>query len=276
MVALSSYFSVVRTSPGQRISAYNQMRPIAERQGLLPLVRHVDRARVHDIDLRQLEARWAAQQKGEGLYPPELQVTDVLSDHTLTGIRDVAMGQIRGLPPGAPLRSKVELFLDDVFPGGVIATTSLRYVDQILAMEVIVTKLEGEHKDMVEELGLQKVRYLAELTAAYRRDVAAGNKPLEFAEVRARRDRGHELLLEVIALATGTYYDGDNPDHIRKREELLAPIRKQLDITHAHLRARRGNRPPETTDLAEDEAMLAALATLDALDDGSLHDPAGC
>jgi hypothetical protein len=56
---------------------------------------------------------------------------------------------------------------------------------------------------------------------------------------------------------------------VRKREELLAPIRKQLDITHARLRARRGNRAPEPMELDEDEATLAALETMDDSTDSS-------
>lgn len=276
MAALASYFSVVRMSHGQRISAYNQMRPIAERQDFFLAVRQVDKAKAHDIGLGALEARWAAQQAG-GLYPPELQVTDGLSDNTLTGVREVAMGHIRGLPPGARLRTRVEEFLENIFPGGVGATTSLPYVDQVAAMEIIVAKLQGEHKDMVEELGLHnKVRYLAELTIAYRRLVDAGVQPVSFAEVRATRDRGHELELELIAIIMGTYHDSENPDHVRKREELLAPLRKQIDITHAQIRTRRYGRMPDSPELPEEdiEDQALMLAELDAMDEPALDAPA--
>jgi hypothetical protein len=253
MAVYSSYFSMVQFSAGQRISTYNQMRPLAEGQGLARLVRHMDRARAHDIHTHRLDSLWVVQQT-RGLYPPELQGTDDASDHTLTGIRDVALGHIRGLPADDPLRGQVEHFLADVFPGGVGATTSLPYVDQVAAMEMIVARLQGEHWPLAQELGLQrKVRQLGELTIAYRDYVDAGVQPLAFSEVRAARERGHGYLLETVAIILGTYHDSDDAEHVRKRDALMAPIDKMAAVIRAMARARRNGSPlPELPDDLDD------------------------
>lgn len=249
MAAYSSYFSMVQFSAGQRISTYNQVRPVAEEQGFAALVRHVDRARAHDIHTQRLDSLWVAQQS-RGLYPPELQETDDASDQTLTGIRDVAVGHVRGLPENHPLHGRVEHFLGDVFPGGVSATTSLPYVDQVAVMESILAKLQGEHRALVQELGLlPKVGYLGELTRAYRTYVDAGIKPLTFPVVRAARERGHGYLLQTVAIILGTHHDHDNAEHVRKREELMAPIDKMVAVIRSVARARRNGAPlPEMPD----------------------------
>jgi hypothetical protein len=253
MAVYSSYFSMVQFTSGQRISTYNQVRPIAEEQGFARLVLHVDRARAHDVHTRRLDSLWVVQQT-RGVYPPELQDTDDVSDQTLTGIRDVALGHIRGLPVHDPLHGKVEHFLADVFPGGVGATTSLPYVDQVAAMEVILAKLQGEHWPLAQGLGLQrKVRQLGELTTAYRAYVDGGARPLAFSEVHAARERGHGYLLETVAIILGTYHDADDAEHVRKRAELMAPIDKMAELIRAVARARRTNTPlPEIPDDLED------------------------
>jgi hypothetical protein len=256
---------MVQFTSGQRISTYNQIRPIAEAQGFGKLVQHVDRARAHDIHTRRLDSLWVVQQT-RGLYPPELQSTDEVSDHTLTGIRDIAMGHIRSLPAHDPLRGKVEHFLADVFPGGVGATTSLPYVDQVAAMEVILAKLQGEHWPLAQGLGLQrKVQQLGELTAAYRAHVDGGARPLAFSEVHAARERGHGYLLETMAIILGTYHDDDDAEHVQKRDELMAPIDKMAEIVRAVARARRTNTPlPEMPDDLDDMDFGEALGdTLD-------------
>lgn len=262
MVVYSPYISMVRFSAGQRISTYNQVRPIAEAQELTTLVHHVDRSKTHDFHTQRLDSLWVVQQT-RGLYPPELQATDDAADHTLTGIRDVAAGHVRGLPADDPFRAQVHRFLDDVFPGGVGATTSLPYVDQAAAMEMILDKLHGEHWPLAQDLGLaRKVRYLQKLTVEYRGYVDAGAKPLTFAEVRAARERGHEYLLQAVAIILGTYHDHDDPEHVRKRNELMAPIDKMASIVRAVARARRNGTPlpelpPEiAAELAEHDSTV--------------------
>lgn len=239
MIILNEWYSLVRFSSGHRISVYNQIRPLAEERSHATLLRHIDRAKAHDMHTCELETRWEAT-SGRNQYPEELIAIDNLVDRTLTGTRDVAVAQIKGLPAGHPLTDRVERFLHDVFPAGVGAITSLPFIEQVAATEIIVAKMQTEHAALVRELGLAgKVAYLAELTAAYRDQVDNAPRPVDFATVNAARERGHAYLLEIISIILGTYHDEDEPEHAAAREELLAPIQAHEKTIRAELRARR-------------------------------------
>jgi hypothetical protein len=88
--------------------------------------------------------------------------------------------------------------------------------------------------------------------------VDAGAKPLTFAEVRAARERGHEYLLQTVAIILGTYHDDQDSEHVRKRNELMKPIDKMAGIVRAVARARRNGTPlPELPPNIADEGADA-------------------
>lgn len=255
MAALKDLFALAQFSSGRRISAYNQIRPIAVARDLPALIRHLDRAKAHDVRTRELESRWAAQTR-RGLYPAELGPVDNLVDNILASIRDIAVAQAKGLEPGHELHDEVHRFIDALFPAGVAAITSLPYVDQAAAVEVLLEALQGELAPTVARLGLGlKVERLAELMVTYRRLVDHAQKPLRFATVRAARERGQEYLREIISIIAGTFFDADDPAHVAARDALLAPIRAHEKRVRAALRARRRGYRDELAE-PESEAKL--------------------
>lgn len=266
-------YDVVGFTSGHRISVYNQIRPITVKRNLPIITRHIDRAKAHDLKTRDLENQWEAQ-TGRTLYPGELPGLDGTADRTLTSVRDIAVAQLEGLPPGDPLHDKVDHFLTDVFPAGVFAITSLPYVEQVVAMEVIVDKMQRIHAPLMRELGLErKVAQLAGLTVAYRACVDKA-RPLDFATVRDARQRGQEYLLEIIGLIIGTYHDGDNPEHEAARNELLAPIQAHDEMIRAGLRARRARGEAPAGDVPVDEAPVDDVPADEAPADEAPADPA--
>lgn len=253
MVVWNDMFALARSTSGHRISMYNQIRPMAEKRDQETLIQHIDRARAHDLQTRNLENQWEAQ-PARTPYPAELPLLDGMADRTLTSIRDIAVAQAAGLAPGDAWHEKVEHFVADVFPAGVFAITSLPYVEQVAAMEVIVDKLRRQHAPLVAELGLErKALRLAELTVAYRACVDR-TRPIDFAVVRQARQRGQAYMLEIIGLILGTYFDSDNPEHVAAREELLAPIHAHDEMIRATLRSRRSRGEAPADEVPTDEA----------------------
>ncbi|MEM9493461.1 MAG: DUF6261 family protein, partial [Myxococcota bacterium] len=208
-----------------------------------------------DLSTRALEHRWAGGD-GQRDYETALTGVDGRADQMLSGIRDIAVGQARGLPVHHPTAHTVARFLSAVFPHGVAAITALTYADQVIAVEVILAKLTGELSEDVAALGLSaKVAQLTALNTEYRRLVNSGKDGMAFRDVRAARERGQELLREVVALILGRYFDSTDRGHLAARERLLAPLDQELEIVRARARARRrGKNPAEAVSDADTDA----------------------
>jgi hypothetical protein len=242
-------FGVLRFSAGRRIRLYDQILPLAKERKLREVIAYIVRARSHDMELRALENQWAAD-AGRRVYADSVQALDQVVDQNTTSVRDVAVGHVRGLPADNPLRREVGEFVTAVFPAGPGAITSLPYVDQVAACEVVVEQVQGRFAPLMARLGLtDKVAYLAALVAEYRDEVNKTPEPLDYAVVREMRDRGHKYMVDILAMIGGRYYDSDNREHVATRDELLAPFFAQHHIVRAGYRLRRsGQARPEDTE----------------------------
>ena len=263
---LNILIAILQFTAGQRFWIYERMRPIAVALGLPFLVRHIDRASAHEERLRDLENKWS----GEGtrtLYSPQVTEVDGLVDQTLTAIRDIVVSQSRGLEPTDPIAVSADAFLAEIFPNGVQAVTNLPYIDQVLAVEIILGKLQNALAGAVTELGLStRVRRLTELNAEYRRLINLDHGKVEYSEIQEGRQLGQRYLREIIAMVLGTFFDSDDPVHVSNREELLAPVMAQLEIQRARARARRrGN--GGSSDAGDELVGAGEEASDDVVDD---------
>lgn len=287
MAIMKQVIPLMQFSTGQRLRILHRLRELAGERGFGEILPLIDRAIEHEQRTRALENHWAGR-TGRSLYADQVVDIDGIVDQLLGGIRDIARGHARGLPAYDPVTRMCEHFLTEVFPNGLQAIVSLPYVDQVAAVEVIVGKLNGELADTVRQLGLEQKRdRLAELTVEYRRLVDEGRRDLRFADIREARERGQQLLREVIVVVLGRFHDSTDPDQLAVREALLAPLLVQLDETRARARARRRNRIDEPDpngpgeapagDVDDDDADVEAVNedVADEGDDGDDDDLAG-
>ena len=253
---LHQLIPILRLSSGQRFLIYNRMAPLAQELGQARLLAHLDLASAHEQVTRELENRWNA--ATTRVFGDQVAEIDSLVDLTLSGIRDIAVGQAKGLPAHHPVAARVDEFLTEVFPHGVRAITALPYVDQVMAVEVIVGKLNNGLASSARQLGLSdKVEQLTALTAEYRRLVDVGRSDVGFAEVREARDVGHDYMREIVAIVVGTYFDSRNDEHVKARESLLEPLVDQLALQQQKTRARRrgsAGQPAEPVDSVADNS----------------------
>jgi hypothetical protein len=206
----------------------------------------------YEFDLKWSEIPGAAVGARPVRKQTDIQRIDGLVDRTLTAIRDGAVAQAEGADPNDDISEKVERFLVALFPAGVQAVTSLPVVEELAAVDAIVTKLEGSHAAAVVELELTRLsKRLATLAIDYRAaQEAPATTELSFDTVRAARAQGHEHLLQAVALIVGRYYSTTD-EHVAARSTLLAPILKQNEAIRLYLRARRAveDVDPETGEI---------------------------
>ena len=243
-ISLGSLFKLYAFSTGRRMYAMSLTRPIAVELGNKKIVKHIDAAIAQDRVTRELDLRWAGRtllNRGNG----KLKEIDALTDNMITALRDGALLQTRGMEPGDAIHDTVDAFLTDLLPAGVPAITALPYVDQISAVDALVSRLRGPLAPMVKELGLaRQVERLAELAVAYRAALDESTMSADavvFAEVRAARERGQEHLLELVVLILSAYLD-PTPEQREARAALLTPILLQNEAIRDYLRARRAVR----------------------------------
>lgn len=243
-ITLGILFKLYGFSTGRRMYAMSLVRPIAVGLGNKRIVKHIDTALAHDRVTRALDLRWAGRallNRGDG----KLKEVDALTDNMITALRDGALLQTRGMEPGDAIHDTVDAFLEDLLPAGVQAITSLPYVDQISAVDTLVSRLQGPLAPMVEELGLtRQVDRLAELAVAYRAaldESTMGADAVVFAEVREARERGQEYLLELVVLILSAYLEA-TPEQREARDALLTPIMLQNEAIRDYLRTRRAPR----------------------------------
>lgn len=274
MAAHLDYFiKLNRLSTGRWVFTLRQIRDAAAGLGDTSLLSQVEEAMTQARQAYELDGQWAVQKRSvTGSSMPEL---DNRVDRTLTGLRDGALAQASGASPDDEIVQRVERFLAAVFPSGLFAVTSLPFVEEAVAVEDIVRKLQNELAPMVAELGLtRQAARLAALSAPYREALAAPGIPLRFNTVEEARAVAHAKLLQIVAVVLGRY-NQDTPEHEAAREALLGPVMVQQEAVRAYVRLRRAVRDvdPETgelddtlpdTDLPEAEAGAEADAGADA------------
>ena len=239
VIALENVITLATFTSGRRIYALRKARETANLIGRPDLVQRIDTALVDDRETRALDNRWAGS-RGTPIYSSDVPQIDNWVDQLLTSIRDAAASFTKGAFAGTSRQLEAERFLKAAFPNGVQAITSLPYIDQVAAVEVLLGQMQSSLGAQISALGLiGLVERLAELTAQYRVAVDQGREELDFATVQASRRRGQRNLLEVVAMIIGAYYSHTDADHMARRDQLLAPIMEQDKAIRALMSARR-------------------------------------
>jgi hypothetical protein len=237
--SLEALINLYVFTTGRRLFALRRVRALAQQQDFAELVAHCDAVIAHDLATRDLERRWSGEPAETGTNPAA-QRLDTLVDRTLGAIRDQAVAQTQGAPPGDPIHAEVAAFVKRIFPISVYAVTSLPFIDELAAVDDIVKLLQGELAPTASSLGLGRlVTRLADLAVQYR-DALEAPPPslLRWDRIRAARAEGQGLLLEAVALIVGKHHRR-TPEGAEARLALLAPILQQNDAIARYLRSRR-------------------------------------
>jgi hypothetical protein len=236
---LETLFRLALSTSGRRLLALRQVRAIATDYGLSELIQHIDAALVGERATRALDNRWDST-RNKVIYADDVSAIDNWVDQLLTSIRDQAQGYVKDVLRGTALYDHAEHFLAEAFPNGLQALTSLPYVEQVAAVEVLLGDLLGKLAADVSALNLGAlIQRLAELSAEYRAAVDKGRDDLTFAEVQTMRKRGQRNLLEIVAMIVGTYHSHTNSLHNERRAALLQPILEQDRLIRAYNARRR-------------------------------------
>jgi hypothetical protein len=224
---LNRLFDVYTMPTRRRLHALHEVELIAAELGEKKLTRLLDRALEHDTHTLALENRWS--RSGTNDIAAYLKKIDRKIDRTLAAIRDVAAAQASVSDPGEAQYDRSIELLSALFPAGLHAVTTMSYAEELVEVEAILAKLNGELKTHVKVLAIEElVQKLGALAIDYREAQRAPREEMEFETLRAARDRGQDYLLRVIAVIVGTYFD-DTEEHQRARTDLLAPILAQND-----------------------------------------------
>ncbi len=266
-IALSDIIRLNQFSTNRRQYAFSRVLEIAKATQVPQIQALVEEAIAFDKGTYALEQRWATRRRTgkpsakQLKAQKHLQTIDGRVDRTLTGLRDSALDLIKGADEEdeRELIHDVEHFIHEICPNGVHAVTSLRYEEELVAVNAIVAKLKGELEPLVAKLGLTvNANRLAKLAVQY--DAAQKDvDTLEFGQVKAARAEGQNYLLRIVAKILGTF-DKPTGDHAEKRSTLLGPIVAQNESIRDHIRARRSvpDVDPETGEEQSSEGVEGA------------------
>ncbi|MRG96840.1 hypothetical protein [Polyangium spumosum] len=260
--SLAAFFNVYTLTRGRRHFAVAQVRKAALVTGDLDIASFATSCVEHEKELRTLEAKWAAQEEKPPAFAPEAKPIDLAIDGVLGAIRDTAERQVDASAPGDPIAKSGAALLEEIFPRGLFAVTSLPFVEELCEVERILGVLEDPARvATVQDLGLS--RYVARLSDLVKQYRAALELPLPkrvtFAEVKAARNEGQRRMLQLMAMIVGRY-PSESAEDQACRLALLGPIVQQNEAIGQALRARRAAEDvnPETGE--PEQAPVASAA----------------
>lgn len=269
--SLYALFVWTQLTTAERISIYNQWKPLVTRHNLPQALAHIERALAHDEHTQELEIQWE-KSNGTGFYHPKAAALDPSVDDLLGAIYRIADATIRGFPASHPAVAAAKRLIQAMFPLGLAQVVNAPFVQEAAEVGRILRKLRGERAADVALLHLDEhVDLLEQLGGEYRAAVDSSPEQVAHADVRAAQQRGLSYLAEIAVLVLARFYDSDNPAHVESREEFLAPV-EDYDARGRALRSekRRGNR---NDDQGQDDAGDADTQAGD--DAGDADTPAG-
>jgi hypothetical protein len=258
--SLASLISLYSFSTGRRLFAFRQLHALTQSPtyAFPTLETHLTAALAHDHITRDLERRYAISPATSPNGLTEARRVDILVDRTLSSLRDAAVAQAMGADEGDPIIATSESFVRSVFPKGVNDLTSRGFVEELSAVENILTAFNTDLAPSVAELGLTRLaKRLAKLAVEYRAALDAPDPDVvRFGEIRAARAQGQQHLLQAVAQILGKHWR-DTLEDVTARAALMAPILKQNEAIRQSLRTQR---PVEDIDPVTGEVLPAGTA----------------
>jgi hypothetical protein len=238
---LTPYFNFYRFPTGRRLFALTQLCEEARKLNLANIVELTQRALDQDRKTAELEATWQRARNVQQGSRVKAQAIDAELDRALGGLAGQlsALAHSFGTRPRGVKASELSAAL---FPEGAAALTTLSYENELAAVDVLLGRLRGPLATAIDELGLgAHVELITTLAADFRAALATeATREVSFSDVREAGARGHEALLEVVAVILGTFH-GSSDEHVSTRNRLLAPVMNQQRRIADTYTARKGS-----------------------------------
>ncbi|MBI5495398.1 MAG: hypothetical protein HY904_10270 [Deltaproteobacteria bacterium] len=240
MSSLAVLINAYSLPTGRRLVAHREVRIIADRTAQGPLVAHLDRALIHDTQVRRMEVEFRNNRNRPTDSGPLLAL-DMAGDRILSALYDGAGAVVRANVPGTPVAAARTL-LEQIFPAGVAAISQKPLEEQWTETDIIVERFAGDLGPVMDALHFQP--YAVEL-ARIAREVRAlmrstHNGMLTLKKLTDARQVGHQGMLETMARVIGLFPE-ETDEQTQRRAELLGPVLTQQEEVRA---ARKRRRPP--------------------------------
>jgi hypothetical protein len=241
-VQFSDVFNLYQFPVGRAIFALKQAISAAQKLDAPGIVGYAQKAIEAAEAALDKEVRFRAQ-KGAPAYSPEATDRDQQADRTLSAFNDAFHAAAVIYQGGnTALARAAETLEREVFPRGVVAVTSLSYVEEHAFINGLLSRLEkgGDLSQEVSTLGLGGfVVRLREVSTGLGKALVRSSQGPTWDEIRAARATLQSALLRVVAAAVGQFVD-DSDGAVKARTAVLGPILQQQEAIAAALKGRRG------------------------------------
>ncbi len=247
MRLMREHFTFYDFPTGRRLFAMRELAAIAETKGLVDIQGLAEAAAEQAAHTAAREADWRRARTTTVGRRKRAGEVDAQMDRTLGALLTHLETKVHAFSAKRSGALASEL-IQQLFPAGAAAITSMTYEDELAACEVLYGELQAR-PEHVEALGLgDYVEQLGELIPAYREALTQeSTRELSHDEVRAAQREGQELMLRAVAKVLGEF-GGPGEEHQAMRQQLLGAVYSQQRRMREHFANRRGVRDidPET------------------------------
>lgn len=228
-------------SPGRRIVTAQSIHDVAADLGDAVLAQQALDATEFDRKVWLIQQSWEENKHIREGTRVSLRTIDQNLDRNITGIYEVAKGQVHSLEPGDEQHDICVDFLQTFFPNGAAAITRLLYEDELLAVEVLLARWQTDWSARLQQLALTPlIERTATLLVDYRAAITdIAKRATTWDDVRAMDTEGQENMLALVARILGLHNSKSEADiQLRHRylatffdqNERIAKIRKRTPV----------------------------------------------
>lgn len=250
LVSLFDFLTLRRPPMGRMLFALNRILELSDEEREPGLAALIVQAQRQGRKASNLQIEWDRQKKTRSVARGNARVVDSKFDQAWNALWSALQGPVM-LDLNDELSETAKKMIDVIFPMGLGAFTTLPFELQLDASDGILEKLDSDHQQEIEFLGLGRyVERIRELGNELRVELAKFNKDLEWEDVAHEQNLARDLYAGVILNVLGRYPHNDKVC-VKRRSELLEEVLRQDRILHDNNRRRR-----PTADLDPDTGEL--------------------
>ncbi|TNE45137.1 MAG: hypothetical protein EP343_28110 [Deltaproteobacteria bacterium] len=225
--SLQQFLKIYQFTSGRRLLVYRQTKKVAQKLNFTALEQHIDKAHAFELDTRKMERRWKSQ-GSTSQQTIDYRPLDNALDRALSGLSKYCESYLHSMDETSDHYQSALVILETAFPNGLQAITQIPYEDELSDVESLLDDLNNVTlATHINRLGLKPMldNIKSRHQAFYKAFSASQAPTLDYGTVRARRAQSQDMLLQMIAIILGKFYDSDS--HAEPRKELLTPFQLQ-------------------------------------------------
>lgn len=225
--SLHLFLKIYQFTSGRRLLVYRQTKNVAKALNFTALEQHIDKAHAFERETRKMERRWKSQ-GALSQQTTDYRPLDNALDRALSGLSKHCESYTHSMDPSSDHYQSAMLILQTAYPNGLQAVTQIPYEEELSEVESLLEELgKVEFAPHIQRLNLKPMldNIKSRHQAFYAAFSASQAPTLDYGTVRARRAQSQDLLLQMIAIILGKYYDSDS--HSESRNKLLSPFQLQ-------------------------------------------------